>query len=51
MRTIMRASVLALFAILGPLTLLSLSAAPNSASEEAAIEQLERDRQDGLRPR
>ena len=43
-RTVMRASALALFAILGPLTLLSLSA-PKPTNDEAAIEQLERDRQ------
>ena len=48
MRTVMRASVLSLFAILGPLTLLSLSVAPNPANNEAAIEQLERDRQDAF---
>ena len=48
MRTVTRASVLTLFAILGPLTLLSLSAAPKPANDEAAIEQLERDRQDAF---
>jgi len=47
-RTVIRASVLGLFAILGPLTLLSLSAAPKPANDEAAIEQLERDRQDAF---
>jgi len=47
-RTVMRASVLSLFAILGPLTLLSSSAAPNPANDEAAIEQLERDRQNAF---
>jgi ketosteroid isomerase-like protein len=47
-RTVTRASVLALSAILGPLSLVSLSATPNSANDEAAIEQLERDRQDAF---
>ena len=48
MRTVIGASVLALFAILGPLSLASLSAAPNPANDEAAIEQLERDRQNAF---
>ena len=48
MRTVTRASVLALFAILGPLSFVSLSATPNAGSEEAAIEQLERDRQNAF---
>jgi Domain of unknown function (DUF4440) len=47
-RTVTRASVLALSAILGPLPLVSLSATPNAGSEEAAIEQLERDRQNAF---
>jgi uncharacterized protein DUF4440 len=47
-RTVIGASVLALFAIPGPLSLVSLSAAPNPANDEAAIEQLERDRQNAF---
>src|SRR4029453_11724983 len=41
-------SILALSAILGSLSLVSMSATPNAASDEAEIEQLERDRQDAF---